>query len=537
MESPFSDAQLGGQMQKASRMRLRPKSIKNAITLGATAGLIMLLGLAATSLISLFRYNHAISDLDYAVNKMPRKSELAYDFSRLFAPLQDQSLNQKAQTAQRLKFLEIAGEVEKSLSNFRRLSEDLPGARQTLSGHTNSQLLGRLERGIRLLKADAAAQGTGLVGVNHDETRRDLLGRVQGMFAQIEHLPQLSDTVKVPLQRSRLRYHRLVIIVGCITGLAVGLYLLLVYFGYRGISNPIQEVVRGARRVAQREFTYRINVHWPEEMAELAGAFNMMTGRFQEAEVELEKQVEERSRQLVRSERLADVGFIAAGVSHEINNPLHAIMGAAESLQERLPGMTEGAPESEVSAVREYLKMIQRQSDRCSRITSMLKDFARKGDDTRSATNLVRIVDEVLELVGHLSKYRDREIVFARNTAAVVEINPSQMQQVVLNLVANALESMEAGGRLEIRITDQIDFVVMEFEDNGCGMTQEVQDNLFEPFFTQRRDGGGTGLGLSITDRIVKDHEGTIEVTSEGIGHGSLFRVRLPRRAVQSDAA
>jgi signal transduction histidine kinase len=111
------------------------------------------------------------------------------------------------------------------------------------------------------------------------------------------------------------------------------------------------------------------------------------------------------------------------------------------------------------------------------------------------------------------------------------------MQQVVLNLVANALESMESGGRLEIRITDQIDFVVMEFEDNGCGMTQEVQDNLFEPFFTQRRDGGGTGLGLSITDRIVKDHEGTIEVSSDGIGHGSLFRVRLPRRAVQSDAA
>ncbi|MFK7821416.1 MAG: ATP-binding protein [Planctomycetaceae bacterium] len=96
---------------------------------------------------------------------------------------------------------------------------------------------------------------------------------------------------------------------------------------------------------------------------------------------------------------------------------------------------------------------------------------------------------------------------------------------------------MDAGGRLEIRIIDQVDFVVMEFEDDGCGMTQDVQRNLFEPFFTPRRNGGGTGLGLSITDRIVKDHEGTIEVASQGLGHGSLFRVRLPRRATQSEAA
>ena len=527
----------------------RPSSIKRAISYGATVGLVMLLALAGASTYSLMRYRDAIDDFDYAVNRMPRKAELAYEFSRLFDTLKYETGSLEARKLQRDQFMIVLGDVEKKLAEFRLKAENLPQSRQKLNGgNTSNQLLSRLERDVRLLKSEASTLATPQHEVAREYLTSILRGRVvpgmvksdprrSGVFVRIESLPRLSDAVKVPLKASRRHYQRLSAIVIGITIGAIVLFLLLVYFGLRGISNPIQEVVRGARRVAQREFDYRIDVNWPEEMAELSGALNLMTGRFREAEQEYERQVEERSRQLVRSERLADVGFIAAGVSHEFNNPLHAIMGAAESLQQRLPELTEGAPEQEVSAVREYLKMIQRQSERCSRITTMLKDFARKGDDVRMQTNLVGIVDEVLQLVGHLSKYRNREITFSRSKAAIVEVNASQMQQVVLNLVANALESMESGGHLEIRIIDQVDFVVMEFEDDGCGMTDDVRLNLFEPFFTQRRNGGGTGLGLSITDRIVKEHEGTIEVHSDGPGHGSLFRVRLPRRAVQVDAA
>lgn len=514
---------------------LRPRSIQHAIMCGATVGLIMLLGLATTSLISLFRYNSAIDDLDYAVNRMPRKADLAYDFSRLFAPLERSAAGPAAQLEQRGRFEEVLAEVRQSWADYRRKVDALPNSPQKRDGgNTTNLLLARLQNGIRELTADATA----LAGPRHEDTRAKMLSDLHWLFGQIEMLPQLRDSVRVPVERSVRQFRRVVMIVGVITGLAVLLFASLVYFGFRGISRPIQQVVRGARRVAQREFGYRINVHWPEEMAELSAAFNMMTCRFQEAEEELEAQVEERSRQLVRSERLADVGFIAAGVSHEINNPLHAIMGAADSLQQRLPEIASAdAPPEEVAAVREYLKMIERQSDRCSRITSMLKNFARKSDDTRMATNLVDIIDDVLQLVGHLSKYRDREIVFSRSHAAIVDVNPSEIQQVILNLVSNALESMDPGGRLEIRINDQVDFVVMEFEDDGCGMTPEVRQNLFEPFFTRRRSGGGTGLGLSITDRIVKEHGGTIEVSSEGTGCGSLFRVRLPRHAAQSEAA
>lgn len=524
----------------------RPSSIKRAVFYGATVGLVMLLALAGASTYSLMRYRDAINDFDYAVNKMPRKAELAYQFGRLFEPLKYEAASSEAQKLQKERFLSVLTDVERRFDEFRSKLMALPESRQK-PGITSNLLLSRLRSDLELMRSEGMVLGS----PQHEGARRHLIHILRGrgvkdpslpylqvgVFERIEKLPPLSDTVKVPLKASQRHYQRLSTIVVGITLSAIALFLLLVYFGLRGISGPIQEVVRGARRVAQREFDYRIDVSWPEEMAELSGALNLMTGRFRETEQEYERQVEERSRQLVRSERLADVGFIAAGVSHEINNPLHAIMGAAESLQQRLPELTEGAPESEVSAVREYLKMIERQSERCSRITTMLKDFARKSDDVRAATNLVAIVDEVLQLVGHLSKYRNREITFARSQAAVVDINASQIQQVVLNLVANALESMEAGGRLEIRIIDQVDFVVLEFEDDGCGMTPEVQRNLFEPFFTQRRDGGGTGLGLSITDRIVKEHDGIIEASSDGPGHGSLFRVRLPRRAVQSEAA
>ncbi|MFK7821417.1 MAG: histidine kinase dimerization/phospho-acceptor domain-containing protein, partial [Planctomycetaceae bacterium] len=399
-------------------------------------GLLMLFGLAGISTYSLFRYKFAIDDFNYAVNKVPQKQDLAYEFSRLFAPLKAVPATPDGCKDQRDKFSAVLSDVETAMADFRRKADTLPDSRQKLvAGAAVNQLLRRIEVELPVLRS----RTEDLAGPRNQEVRLALIGQLLPIFKQVEDLPQLSERIKVPIERGKKDYESLSLMVIVITGLAVVLFLLLVYFGIRGISRPVQQVVRGARRVAQREFDYEIEVDWPEEMAELSHAFNRMTGRFREAEAELERQVEERSRQLVRSERLADVGFIAAGVSHEINNPLHAIMGAAESLQFRLPELTEGAPESEVAPVREYLKMIQRQSERCSRITSMLKDFARRGDESRMPTNLVNIVDEVLQLVGHLSKYRNREISFARSAAAVVDVNPSQLQQVVLNLVANAL--------------------------------------------------------------------------------------------------
>jgi signal transduction histidine kinase len=131
-------------------------------------------------------------------------------------------------------------------------------------------------------------------------------------------------------------------------------------------------------------------------------------------------------------------------------------------------------------------------------------------------------------MVGHLGKYQRREIRFAHAGPVLVSANPQEIKQVVLNLLTNALDSVDEGGLVEVRLSGGGGWAELEVADNGCGMTPEVLEHVFEPFFTRRREGQGTGLGLSISYRIVADHGGTIEAQSAGPGRGATFHVRLP---------
>ncbi|MDQ3333072.1 MAG: HAMP domain-containing histidine kinase, partial [Planctomycetota bacterium] len=318
------------------------------------------------------------------------------------------------------------------------------------------------------------------------------------------------------------------------------LFLSVLRYGYCGIFGPLRQLHRGARRVAQGDFDYRVKlkrVNTDDEIHELADAFNRMTDRFQEITRDLDAQVQERSQQLVRSERLAGIGFLSAGVAHEINNPLSAIAMAAESLDDRSEELFGNLPELDRKLVRQYLSMIQRESFRCQQITRRLLDFARGQDGANQRFDLTGTIIEVLEMVGHMGKYRERNITLRHTGPVHLEGNGPEIKQVVLNLVANSLEAMEDGGTLDIGVTEQTDAIVILFKDDGCGMTEDVIAHLFEPFFTKRKGGKGTGLGLSISHRIVADHGGTIEATSEGLGKGSTFRVRLPRKVATKIAA
>jgi signal transduction histidine kinase len=274
-----------------------------------------------------------------------------------------------------------------------------------------------------------------------------------------------------------------------------------------------------------------------DEIADLAHSFNLMTLRFQEIRADLDRQVNERSQQLVRSERLAGIGFLAAGVAHEINNPLSAICMAAESLEERVAPLLENDDPGDAAVVKQYLRMMQTESFRCRQITERLLDFSRGRDQSRDLVDLTHLVREVVAMVQYLSKYRERRIEFEREEACYAEVNGAEVKQVVLNLIANALDAMDKGGTLRISLEDQTDQVVLEFRDNGCGMSSETLSHIFEPFFTNKQDGQGTGLGLSITHRIVQQHGGTICAASAGPDAGSTFVVRLPRKAAQRSAA
>jgi signal transduction histidine kinase len=130
--------------------------------------------------------------------------------------------------------------------------------------------------------------------------------------------------------------------------------------------------------------------------------------------------------------------------------------------------------------------------------------------------------------VRHLGTYRQKKIEFSCQEYVVAPVNPQEIKQVVLNLITNALDSLDPGGTVWISLAKSGSWAELIVRDNGCGMTDEVLRHLFEPFFTRRRDGSGTGLGLSITYRIVTDHGGTIEPQSAGPGRGAKMRVLLP---------
>src|SRR5262249_24473543 len=268
-------------------------------------------------------------------------------------------------------------------------------------------------------------------------------------------------------------------------------------------------------------FDYRIKLKSRDEMQDLAEAFNEMTIQVSMTYADLERQVQERSRQLVRSERLAGVGFLAAGVAHEINNPLASIPFCAEALDHRLEPSLNPPDAPDHRLVANYLKMIQEEAFRCKNITEKLLDFSRCNDITRERIDLASLIQDVVEMIRHIGKYRGKTIVFYPREAVMAQVDAQEIKQVVLNLIVNALESMDAQGSLRIDVRYHHGMAEMIFADDGCGMDADVLENIFEPFFTKRREGKGTGLGLSITHRIVSQHYGEIMAVSPGVGQGS----------------
>ena len=499
--------------------------------------LVMLATLSLSGVSGLLSYRNAVRDLDYSITEVPQVSDLTTALGRLLEPVHlelPESL--EAVRFQQEEFQKSLAQARGELDGFRRKLKRLPDVPATRTREAVlAPLLDEVERVLNQLGELQPRLATPGMRLATAREMSWLIGHAQKTL--LSGMPHQQEGPNQTLSEARRHYRSHLGFVTGATIVVIVLFAGLVRYGYTGVFRPLQHLHRGALRVAQGDFSYRIKVASHDEVAELADAFNKMTARFQEIAADKDRQVRERSKQLVRSERLAGIGFLAAGVAHEINNPLSAIGMAAESLEYRLLGVLEALPSEDAGIVREYLQMMQREAQRCQQITTRLLDFARGRDATRHGQDLTALVAEVLAMVGHMSKFRDRRIEFARKQPCWVEVNGPEIKQVILNLVANALESMGAGKLLKIDIEEQTDQVILIFRDEGCGMTPEVLENLFDPFFTQRKDGRGTGLGLSISQRIVGDHGGTIEARSDGPDQGSTFLVHLPRRAAARQAA
>jgi two-component system NtrC family sensor kinase len=230
--------------------------------------------------------------------------------------------------------------------------------------------------------------------------------------------------------------------------------------------------------------------------------------------------------QILQSEKLAAVGQLAAGVMHEINNPLATISACVAAIEGRIPPGT-----ADAAQVGEYLAIIDREVDRCTRIVDGLLDFSRPKATEKRPLSLNAIVDESLFLLKHHQRFKRLQVVRELAPDLPDTMGSSeQLIQVLMALMLNALDAMELGGRLVVRTRRSAvhaDEIVLEVEDSGVGIPRAEQDKIFEPFYTTKPPGRGTGLGLSICYGIVADHRGRIEVESVP-GLGATFRVYLP---------
>jgi two-component system NtrC family sensor kinase len=249
----------------------------------------------------------------------------------------------------------------------------------------------------------------------------------------------------------------------------------------------------------------------------------------------MESMVESKSRDLVRSERLASVGYLAAGVAHEINNPLNIMSGYAELTIKRLRRLGQSQTDEEVI---QHLSIIRGEAFRCKEITQKLLSLAKGNGDVREAVSVADAVADVVTLVRGLKGIRNKQLLITipSEEPLVVMANQTEIKQVLLNLMINAIEAVvDHTGRISIEGCRAGDWIEIKVTDNGRGMSTETRERVFEPFFTNKRGAGdpGTGLGLSITHAIVTHHGGEIIASSDGADRGSRFTIRLPAASSQ----
>ena len=231
---------------------------------------------------------------------------------------------------------------------------------------------------------------------------------------------------------------------------------------------------------------------------------------------------------LVRSEKLAALGRITAEVAHEIRNPLNAIRGFSQLIRE-------GTPEN--AAFHRYTGLIMEEVDRLSQYVGNVLDFARASSANRVPVDLWGLTEETVLLAGQKVEGAGVQVVMERDGSEAVCLgDPEKLKQVFLNMVLNAVEAMEGGGKLMVRVLPDPDpaFLRIQFEDTGCGIPRSEVRHIFDPFFTRKP--GGTGLGLSVSNQIVEAHGGRIDVESTP-GVGTIFTVRLPTATVPAAAA
>jgi len=327
-------------------------------------------------------------------------------------------------------------------------------------------------------------------------------------------------------------WRSLLVFLGIAAGGVALVYLVSVRVARR-ISGPIHGMTLAAQRIAQGDYSQAVNEGGDDELGYLAHSFNTMTGELRlahqalrESADELERKVEERTAelkrmqaQMIQSEKMVAIGKLAAGVAHEINNPLTGVLTNSSLMLEDL---------ADDHPWREDIQTIVNETLRCRKIVKGLLDFSRQTRPQRTLLDLNQVVEDTLALVRNQTVFRNTRIVYALDPhLPTVLADADQMRQVVLNLVLNAAEAMVQGG--ELRLASSVDSakkaVELRISDTGPGIPDEVRVRIFEPFFTTKKT--GTGLGLAVAYGIIQRHHGEIRIETSR-GRGTTFIISVP---------
>ena len=524
---------------------LSTRSIGGKLTCGLVSLFALLILFGATTVLSLRDHSKMIRNLEVSIDEAPHRGDLIEAFGTLIEPIvaskpedTDQTKQMDWAERQQREFSERLKAAESRKNEFHRQLVKSGVLTFGSSGHNRAMEIvfqGIDEDFVQLKDASPSLADSNLVTRATQaqwilQFTSSLINRATLMPDPAPHLSALLDDAQAD--------HQFFTWLALGFGLAaVSLVVLLAAGGYFWILRPLRELHEDFDRVASGDYSHRANVCTRDEIQSLATAFNVMTTKFQDVVRNQSDQIQMQAQKLLQSERVAGIGFLATGVAHEINNPLGVISMCGDAIARQFTVPAEKWLPSDFAEGREYSQMICNETMRCQNITHRMLDFAHGSNGEKNCYDVTAIVREVVGLVGHLGKYNDRKIVFDNSTPCEAWVCGQEIRQVVLNLVANALQAMTPGGVLRISLHETADQLDLAFQDDGCGMTQETLQQLFEPFFTTKDAGQGTGLGLSLTRKIIESHSGSISASSPGVGQGSTFRVRLPRAAAAATRA
>ncbi|RLS44142.1 MAG: sensor histidine kinase [Planctomycetota bacterium] len=524
---------------------LSTRSIGGKLACGLVSLLALLVLFGVTTALSLRAHSKMVRNLAASIKDSKNRKELIATFGTLIDPLVIPTPSEADQT-------KLATWAELQRQDFQGRLEGAEAKFHELRRKIETSSLG--PNGLSALNRELTALFDG-----HQKDLRDLrdamplLGDPEKRAAQIQWMlpicaglieraimmpdPAEEDHLIQLLRDAQADQKQYTLLALGFGATAIVCVIVIALGGYRWILQPLRALHADFDRVAKGDYAHRANVTTQDEIQSLADAFNVMTDRFQDVVHDQNDQIQMQAQKLLQSERVAGIGFLATGVAHEINNPLGVISMCGDAIARQLITPVDQWKPSDISEVKEYSQMICNETMRCQNITHRMLDFAHGSTGEKNCYDLTAIVREVVGLVGHLGKYNDRKIVFDNSMPCEAWVSGEEIRQVVLNLVANALQAMKPGGVLKITLNETADQIDLAFQDDGCGMAPETLQKLFEPFFTTKDAGQGTGLGLSLTRKIIESHGGTIAASSSGVGHGSTFRVRLPRSASSSRAA